>query len=155
MAGTEYEIDLARELVINQCLSADTLPEIEAATGVLREWMKAHPEEQGMRAGFEQMSKIQEIIEDENARRAAGEEIPPPRPERERILDQAHDARTLPQRDWAAYELWDWLQQHSADTGVREAFAELSRAGLAVMQDIPAEAAAGQAQEWREPAVTR
>ena len=57
MAGTEYEIDLARELVIGQCLSADTLPEIEAATEVLREWMTAHPEEQGMRAGFEQMSK--------------------------------------------------------------------------------------------------
>jgi len=45
------------------------LPEIEAAKQVLREWMKAHPEEQGMRAGFEQLYTIQEIIENEEAER--------------------------------------------------------------------------------------
>ncbi len=58
-------LDLARERVTQQCLSADSLPEIEAAKQVLREWMRAHPEEQGMRAGFEQLYTIQEIIEQE------------------------------------------------------------------------------------------
>ena len=63
------ELDLDRERVTKQCLSADSLPEIEAAKQVLREWMQAHPEEQGMRAGFEQLYTIQEIIETEEAER--------------------------------------------------------------------------------------
>ena len=42
-------LNLAREWVTKQCLSADSLPEMKAAKQVLREWMQAHPEEQGMR----------------------------------------------------------------------------------------------------------
>ena len=57
----------ARERVNKQVHNADTLPEIEAAKQVLREWMKAHPEEQGMRDGFELLYTIQEIIEIEEA----------------------------------------------------------------------------------------
>jgi hypothetical protein len=67
MLKIDDDINEARERVSDQVLSARTLPEIEAAKQVLREWMKAHPEEQGMRAGFEQLYTIQEIIEEEEA----------------------------------------------------------------------------------------
>ncbi|MGI4789129.1 MAG: hypothetical protein ACRYFS_09805 [Janthinobacterium lividum] len=66
----ETGIDLARERITKQVLDADTLEEIEAAKQILREWMKVHPEEQGMRAGFEQLYTIQEIIEAEEAERS-------------------------------------------------------------------------------------
>ena len=59
------ELDLARERVTKQRLSADSLPEIEAAKQVLREWMQLPPEEQGMRDCFELLYTIQEIIESE------------------------------------------------------------------------------------------
>ena len=58
MVETESDVDEARERVCKQVLSAGTLPEIEAAKQVLREWMKAHPEEQGMRWGLEQLYTI-------------------------------------------------------------------------------------------------
>ncbi len=67
MQTITIDINEARERVTKTVLSARTLPEIEAAKQVLREWMKAHPEEQGMRAGFEQLYTIQEIIEEEEA----------------------------------------------------------------------------------------
>lgn len=67
MQATAFDVNEARERVTKIVLSARTLPEIEAAKQVLREWMKAHPEEQGMRAGFEQLYTIQEIIEEEEA----------------------------------------------------------------------------------------
>ena len=70
------DLNEARERVSEQVLSADSLPEIEAAKQVLREWMKAHPEEQGMRAGFEQLYTIQEIIENEEAERGRSEQRP-------------------------------------------------------------------------------
>ena len=70
------DLNEARERVSEQVLSADSLPEIEAAKQVLREWMKAHPEEQGMRAGFEQLYTIQEIIENEEAERGRSEQHP-------------------------------------------------------------------------------
>ena len=55
----------ARERVNDQVLNANTLQEVEAAKQVLREWMQAHPEEQGMRDGFELLYTLQEIIEAE------------------------------------------------------------------------------------------
>lgn len=76
MRETKSDVDEARERVSEQVLRADTLPEIEAAKQVLREWMKAHPEEQGMRAGFEQLYTIQEIIENEEAERGRSEQHP-------------------------------------------------------------------------------
>ena len=76
MRETKSDVDEARERVSEQVLRADTLPEIEAAKQVLREWMKAHPEEQGMRAGFEQLYTIQEIIENEEAERAPSNQRP-------------------------------------------------------------------------------
>ena len=76
MLETKSDVDEARERVSEQVLSADTLTEIEAAKQVLREWMKAHPEEQGMRAGFEQLYTIQEIIEGEEAERVGSSQRP-------------------------------------------------------------------------------
>lgn len=76
MLKVEADIDEVRERVSEQVLTANTLPEIEAAKQVLREWMKAHPEEQGMRAGFEQLYTIQEIIEDEEAESARANQRP-------------------------------------------------------------------------------
>ena len=70
MVNVEIDVDVARERVTEQVLDADSLPEIEAAKMVLREWMKAHPNEQGMRAGFEQLYTIQEMIEHEQAEHA-------------------------------------------------------------------------------------
>ncbi len=70
MVSAESDVDVARERVTEQALDADSLPEIEEAKIVLREWMKAHPNERGMRAGFEQLYTIQEIIENEQAEHA-------------------------------------------------------------------------------------
>ena len=55
--------DTARKQLIEQTLSANSLPEIEAAWQALREWMRNHPEEEGMRAGFEQLAQMREAIE--------------------------------------------------------------------------------------------
>ena len=143
------EIDFARDRVINQVLDADSLPEIEAAKIVLSEWMQAHPEEQGMRDGFEQLYTIQEIIEQEEAGLAQGQErsakLYSTNHERQRILDQALDARTLPEIATATQELWDWARQNPTDVGIREAFE-----GLSMMQDIAEEQEAERPHAGRE-----
>lgn len=138
--------DFARDLVITRVLDANTLPEIEAAKQVLQNWLNAHPEESGMRDGFEQLYTIQEIIEDEDARRAAGEIIPPKPTERERILGQARDTRTEDQGQWAAYELWEWLRRNPADTDARVEFKRFP-----AMMTIFAEVDAERTHESRQP----
>ena len=67
-------------------------------------------------------------------------------PERERILDQALDARTLPQIAVATQELREWVRQNPADTGIREAFE-----GLSLVQDIAEEQEAEREQSKCEP----
>ena len=62
-----FDMNEARERLSEQVLSANSLSEIEDAKKALREWMRAHPTEQGMRDGFEQLYAIQEIIEAEEA----------------------------------------------------------------------------------------
>lgn len=52
-------------------------------------------------------------------------------PERERILDQVLDARTLPEIATATQELREWVRQNPEDVGIREAFE-----GLSLMRDI-------------------
>ena len=76
MLKTMSDIDEARKGNSKQVLSADTLIEIGAAKQVLRERMKAHPEEQGMRWGFEQLYTIQEIVESEEAERGHSNQRP-------------------------------------------------------------------------------
>lgn len=66
-------------------------------------------------------------------------------PGRERILDQALDARTLPEIAVATRELREWVRQNPDDTGIREAFE-----GLSLMQDIAEEQEAERAHSQRE-----
>ncbi len=136
----------ARDRVTRQVLSADTLPEIETAKRVLRDWLRAHPDEQGMRDGFEQLYTIQEIIEDDNARRADGELLPPVPPERERILRQATDARPLPETTDATQEMREWQRRNPEDADICEA-----RKGLPDIDDIAEEQEAERTHESRWP----
>lgn len=57
------DVNEARERLLEQVLSANTLLKIEDAKAALRQRMHLHPEEQGMRDGFEQLYTIQEVIE--------------------------------------------------------------------------------------------
>ena len=50
-------------------LSARSLPDVQEAQQVLRNWIKAHPKDEGMRDGFEQLSLMQDIAEEEQAQR--------------------------------------------------------------------------------------
>src|SRR4051794_5934032 len=53
----------ARTQLTQQVLGAKTVAEIGAARQALRDWLTAHPDEQGMRWGFEQLAQMQEIAE--------------------------------------------------------------------------------------------
>ncbi len=66
-------------------------------------------------------------------------------PGRERILDQALDARTLPEIAVATRELREWVRQNPDDIGIREAFE-----GLSLMHDIAEEQEAECAHSRRE-----
>lgn len=48
----EVDVDEARELVTRKVLSAWSLPDVWEAQQVLRSWIKAHPEDEGMREMF-------------------------------------------------------------------------------------------------------
>ena len=65
----ESEVDLAivRKAVTKIVLSARALPDVLKAQQVLRAWIKEHPEDEGMRDGFEQLSLMQDIVEEEQA----------------------------------------------------------------------------------------
>jgi hypothetical protein len=60
-------LDDARDQLTRQVLGARTLADIAAARQSLRDWLAAHPEEQGMRWGFEQLAQMQEAAEAEQA----------------------------------------------------------------------------------------
>jgi len=55
----------ARELVTEKVLRARSLPDVQEAQQTLRDWIKAHPEDEGMRDGFEQLSLLQDVAEKE------------------------------------------------------------------------------------------
>jgi hypothetical protein len=67
----DMEIDAARQTLIRRVLGARTRTEITSARLALREWMKVHPDEQGMRDGFEQLAQMEEIAELEGRRAVA------------------------------------------------------------------------------------
>jgi hypothetical protein len=62
---TELDLTAAREPVTKMVLSARRLPDITEAQRALWDWIKAHPEDEGMRDGFEQLSLMQDIAEEE------------------------------------------------------------------------------------------
>jgi hypothetical protein len=69
------KIELARELLTEQVLDATTLPEIQSARHALREWIKAHPEDEGMSDAFEQLALMEDIArEQETERRRQSEQ---------------------------------------------------------------------------------
>ena len=76
-ADLGIDVDAARERVTKKVLSARSLPDIRKAQKMLRDWIKAHPEDEGMRDGFEQLSLMQDIAEEENFTRS------------ERVLNEA------------------------------------------------------------------
>ena len=58
-----------RERLLNQVLDARTLTEIDAATHALREWLRQYPEDTGLREGFEGLSLMRDIAEEQEAER--------------------------------------------------------------------------------------
>ncbi|MBV9849674.1 MAG: hypothetical protein JO250_08295 [Armatimonadetes bacterium] len=69
------QLDDLRDRLSDQVLDATTLPEIHAAQQALRAWIKEHPEDEGMRDGFEQLSLMQDIAEQEEAEGARSESL--------------------------------------------------------------------------------
>ncbi len=69
------QLDDLRDRLTNQVLDATTLPEIFAAQQALCAWIKKHPEEEGMRDGFEQLSLMQDIVEQEEAENTPSEPL--------------------------------------------------------------------------------
>jgi hypothetical protein len=68
-------IDEERRRLTEQVLSATTLPEIATARCLLEKWLADHPEEEGMRAGFEQLAHMEEIAEMEAAAHPLSQEV--------------------------------------------------------------------------------
>jgi hypothetical protein len=56
-------VNEAREKLSRKVLRARTPAEIAVAEKELKEWLVHHPEETGMRKGFEQLAKLREINE--------------------------------------------------------------------------------------------
>ena len=115
--------DPARERLNRRVLSARGLPDVLAAKEALRQWMRDHPDDQGMREGFEQLFLMQEIAEwklanpeewqaQQEAERRAVAAL---EPERGQLLRDARQARTLAQLDRAERELFQWVAEHPED----------------------------------------
>lgn len=117
--------DSPRERLNRRVLSARGLPDVLAAKEALRQWMRDHPDDHGMRYGFEQIFHLQEIEEwklanpeewqaQQEAERRAVAAL---EPERGQMLRGARQARTLPQLDRAEQELFQWAADHPEDVG--------------------------------------
>jgi hypothetical protein len=61
--GMSVTSNAEREQQLNQVLDATNLSEIAPARQSLRDWLQHHPEDVGMRDGFEQLAMMQEIAE--------------------------------------------------------------------------------------------
>lgn len=59
----ETEVDAARDRVSEQVLRAQTLAEVREAEEALRQWLREHPEEGGMRDGFELLAHLRDHYE--------------------------------------------------------------------------------------------
>ena len=59
------ETTLARQIVIERVLDAKALPEIDVAREALRAWLRAHPDDDGIKEAFDQLSLMEDIASDE------------------------------------------------------------------------------------------
>ena len=71
----EVDVEAAREAITKMVLSVRALPDVLKAQQGLRAWIKAHPEDEGMRDGFEQLSLMQDIAEMERPTKPSAEEL--------------------------------------------------------------------------------
>ena len=69
MSTTNTDLELARDLLSDLVFAARTLPEIATAQEALRQWLRDHPNEQGMRDGFEVLSHREDFARDREAQR--------------------------------------------------------------------------------------
>ena len=125
--------DPARDRLNRRVLSARGLPDALAAKEALRQWMQDHPDDQGMRDGFEQLFLIQEIEEWKLAnpeewqaqQEAERQAVATLEPERGRMLRGARLARISAHLDRAEREIFQWIADHpedvSRDLGIIEA----------------------------------
>lgn len=117
--------DPARKSLISQMFRARTLPEAVAATEALKQWRQEHPEDDGILDGGEILSHSRDYAEWKEANPAEWEAeqeaerraIAAHQPERQRMLRDALNARTLAQLDRAEEELFQWNADHPEDAG--------------------------------------
>lgn len=64
---SEITLDQAREQLLDQVFAAHTLEAVAYARLSLRQWLHEHPEEQGMRDGFEALSHQEDYLEAQEA----------------------------------------------------------------------------------------
>jgi hypothetical protein len=62
-----------REILMEQILDATTISEIQAARQALRDWIAAHPRDEGMSDAFEQLSLLEDAASEEAARQQRSE----------------------------------------------------------------------------------
>lgn len=71
------ELNEERESVLDLVLGAITYEEIAAARKALHAWLRAHPEEEGMRHGFEQLSLMEDTAREQEAEPIRQQELIP------------------------------------------------------------------------------
>ena len=74
MSTVDTDLDVARDMLSDQVFAAKTLPEIAAAQEALRQWLRDHPHEQGMRDGFEVLSHREDFAREREAQRQSAAE---------------------------------------------------------------------------------
>lgn len=106
------ELTCAREALTWQVLGARKLEDVLAAKQALREWIAAHPEDEGMRDGFEQLSHMEDIARE----RAA---LPPERIEwyhqHDCLMRQAGRVTTPVEVADALQKIEAWLRLYPTD----------------------------------------
>ncbi len=68
---------IQRQILLEQVLDATTLPEIHQARQTLREWITAHPDEQGLGDAFEQLSLLEDIAQEQQTEQQRERELQP------------------------------------------------------------------------------
>ncbi len=58
-----------RQHILKQVLDARTLEEIDTVSEQLRQWVRMHPEDVGIREAFEGLSLLRDIAEEQEAER--------------------------------------------------------------------------------------